>query len=638
MYSKIKILSVLIFQFICTVLIQAQSSEFPIYKHHNTYLSLFHTTLDSNFEKYDVLKYKINLSINPDSREISGNVDFQFEVLENNFSILMLNLNGLQVDSIKQESNWLNYNRQQNELYITLGQPLQSGSLDSISIFYHGVPIKGMYFRNNKFNNKVIYTHNEPYDAQYWFPCKDDPSDKALLDVWITVPQNLKVVSNGILTETTPAGQGKLKYYWKESYPISTYLISMAASNYDIISNPFNWNLIQFPVEYYIYPEEVSRGNAAISNTIEMLDFFSNYIGSYPFHLEKYAMVEVPFQEAAAMENQTITTMDEPVIDNESVIAHELVHQWWGDALTPSSFNDIWLNEGFATYFDALFIEHKFGEDVFKARMISSSSQVSSDGSVDYAIYNPPMQFLFGSAVYHKGAWVLHMLRNELGKDVFKTIIRNYYNNFIYKNVSTNDFIDICENVSGRSLHKYFDQWVFSPGIPNLFASWTQKNNNAIIRIDQMQNETIYELNLDLKLIGLTRDTTFSITIFSQNEEYVIPFSDQISQLILDPENKVLNINNGPVYLIPNRTELIQLFPNPFNSELNIFYRVEKLQNIRIELWDILGKKIKTLQNGKKQIGTHKLTWKVENLASGTYICVLKSESNIDKRKVVLIK
>ncbi|MCK5032781.1 MAG: T9SS type A sorting domain-containing protein, partial [Calditrichia bacterium] len=269
---------------------------------------------------------------------------------------------------------------------------------------------------------------------------------------------------------------------------------------------------------------------------------------------------------------------------------------------------------------------------------ISSSSQVSSNGSVDYAIYNPPMQFLFGSAVYHKGAWVLHMLRNELGKDVFKTIIRNYYNNFIYKNVSTNDFIDICENVSGRSLHKYFDQWVFSPGIPNLFASWTQKNNNAIIRIDQMQNETIYELNLDLKLIGLTRDTTFSITIFSQNEEYVIPFSDQISQLILDPENKVLNINNGPVYLIPNRTELIQLFPNPFNSELNIFYRVKKLQNIRIELWDILGKKIKTLQNGKKQIGTHKLTWKAENLASGTYICVLKSESNIDKRKVVLIK
>jgi len=313
-----------------------------------------------------------------------------------------------------------------------------------------------MYFRIGKFSNQVIYTHNEPYDAQYWLPCKDDPSDKALLDLWIKVPQNLQVVSNGTLIETESTIPGKLQYYWKESYPISTYLISIAASNYDIISIPFIWNLIELPVEYYIYPEEVSRGESAIVNTIEMLDFFSSYIGTYPFILEKYGMVEVPFQEAAAMENQTITTMDEPIIDNESVIAHELAHQWWGDAVTPASFNDIWLNGGFATCLDALFVEHKYGQADFQARMISSSSQVSSDGSVDYAIYSPPMQFLFGSAVYHKGAWVLHMLRNELGLDAFKSIIRNYYTNFLYKNVSTYDFISICENISGRSLNKFF--------------------------------------------------------------------------------------------------------------------------------------------------------------------------------------
>ena len=639
MHSKlINILIVLIFHFTFYVYAQAQSDEFPIHKNANPYSSIFNTKLDSNFDKYDITNYKIRLDINPALKEISANVSIKFEILENNVYSLKLNLNGLQIDSIKQENEKLIFERHQNELNVTFIQPLQAGNLDSIIIYYHGKPTRGMYFRNSKFNNIVIYTHSEPFDAQYWFPCKDDPSDKALLDIWISVPQNLKAFSNGSLIETISVGQGKSQYFWRESYPISTYLVSFAASNYSTVSYSFNWNLTQMPVEYYIYPEEVNRGEIAITNTLEILDFFSNIISDYPFLLEKYAMVVVPFQEAAAMENQTITTMKESVIDNESVIAHELAHQWWGDAVTPVSFTDIWLNEGFATYFDALFVENKYGEDAFKARMISSGSQASSGGSVDYAIYDPPLQYLFGNAVYHKGAWVLHMLRNELGNDDFRTIIRNYYNNYSYKNVSTSDFISICENVSGRSLYKFFDQWVFSAGIPNLFASWTQTNNIVNIKIEQLQKETIYELNLDLKLTGLAKDTTFTVTLSSQNVEFKIPYFEPITQLIIDPQRKVLNSNNGPVYIIPDKTELIEFFPNPFNNELNIFYRVDKVQNIKIELWDIQGKIIETLHNEKKQIGTHKLLWLPKNLASGTYIIVLRSENNIDKRKAILIK
>jgi aminopeptidase N len=639
MYLKFNILLIIsFFQFHFYNYLPAQNYKLQNIKHYSNYPLLINNKLNPDFEKYDVKKYEIKLDINPDLKVIKGNVKIQFEVQENNFSILTLNLNGLQIDSIVQINKKLIFNRNRNEINITLNQPLQSEKLDSICVYYHGSPIKGMYFRNSKYNNMVIYTHNEPFDAQYWIPCKDDPSDKSLLDMWITVPQNLKAVSNGILNETSYMGQGKIRYYWQETYPISTYLISVAASDYEIVSNVFNWNQFALPLEYYIYPEDFGRGESAITNTIEMLDFFSDYIGIYPFILEKYAMVEVPFQEAGAMENQTISTMDEPVIDNESVIAHELAHQWWGDAVTPSSFTDIWLNEGFATYFDALFVEHKYGEKAFQERMIASGSNVSNDGSIDYAIYNPPMEYLFGSAVYNKGAWVLHMIRKKLGKEVFKTIIRNYYNNYLYNNVSTTDFIIVCENVSGLSLQKFFDQWVFSSGIPNLFASWRQDKNIVHIKLEQLQDEMVFEFDLEINLKGLTGDTTFTVNVSTKEEQFSIPYPEPITHLRIDPDRKVLNINNGPVYIIPNKTELIQLFPNPFNTELNIFFRVDKVQNIKIELWDIMGKKVKTLQNEKKQIGTYKLNLQVKDLASGTYICVLKSGTGIDKQKIILIK
>jgi len=616
----------------------AQKNRNLVCKNSESSLPYQNVKLNPDFEKYDVVNYELNLEINPDIRFIDGYVKILFEALENNVSDLIINLNGLQIDSIVQRNNKLSFNRRQNEVIITLPQPMFTGILDSLIIHYNGIPNRGMYFRDGKYNNRVVYTHNEPFDAQYWIPCKDDPSDKALLDVLVTVPQNYTVASNGLLLNSISIGSDRIRYHWKETYFLSTYLISVTVSEFDIVNDVFNWNLSEMPVQYFIYPEDYGRGEAAITNTIEMLDFFSNYIGTYPFILEKYAMVEAPFQEAGAMENQTISLMDEPIIDNESVIAHELAHQWWGDAVTLASFADIWLNEGFATYFDALFVEHKYGENAFLQRMISSSSNANNDGSINYPIYDPPSGYLFGSAVYHKGAWVLHMLRNELGEDIFQSIIQTYYGDYIYGNVSTAEFIGLCENISGESLTKFFDQWVYTAGVPNIYATWFQENSNVNIQLEQLQTETIYDLNLELKLIGLTTDSTIVIDFDSRNYEYNVSYSEPITQLIIDPETKILNLNNSPVYSIPTTTELIRLYPNPFNSELNIYYKVDKFQNIKIELWNILGEKLLTLFDGKKQIGTYNFTYSAAGIASGTYICVLKSKTNLDSRKVVLIK
>ena len=196
----------------------------------------------------------------------------------------------------------------------------------------------------------------------------------------------------------------------------------------------------------------------------------------------------------------------------------------------------------------------------------------------------------------------------------------------------------MCETISGQSLTKFFDQWVFNAGIPNIFATWNQQNNNVNITLDQLQTQTIYEFDLEIMLDGVTKDTLFTINLSQKYENVTIPFSEPVTQLIIDPETKVLNVNNGPVYSLPSISRLLKLYPNPFNNELKIFYNVEKFQQIKIELWNIRGEKIKTLLDTEKTIGTHQLIFRADEIASGTYICVLRSESNIDTHKVLLIK
>lgn len=597
-----------------------------------------HLKQDTLFEKYDVTNYDINIKIKPHERIIEGKVAIKFVVLENNLKDLKLDFGNLNVDSILFDYNLANFTHQNEILSIELNNVLPVGSMDSVMIYYQGAPIRGLYFRQNSYGDTVVYSQNEPFDAHYWFPCKDIPSDKALLHMSVIMPNTYKILSNGKLQSIQSFGTNTVQYNWFESYPIATYLISIAAGPYDIVSEVFTWQNYSVPVEYYLYPPDRERGETAIQNTLEMMEFFSNYIDTYPFISEKYAMSEVPFREAAAMENQTATTMGDFVLDNESVIAHELAHQWWGDALSPETFTDIWLNEGFATYFDALFTEYKYGATAFIERMTASKTNALGDGSINYALYDPPERYLFGGAVYHKGAWVLHMLRNKVGDANFKMIIKNYYNNFKYSNVTTNDFQNICESVSGLSLQTFFNQWIYISGLPRIFASWSKTDGNINIVLEQLQSEIIYDLDLQIQLTGFNKDTLFSVHFKSQKYEFNVPFSDQILSLVVDPNNRIFQTNNSPVYLYPKNAELLQVFPNPFNSELNIFYSVNRTQQIDIEIWDVLGQKVGTIQSERKKIGTHKIVWEVTNLASGSYYCLLRSEDGVDRKKIVLVK
>jgi aminopeptidase N len=588
--------------------------------------------------EYDALLYDINMKIFPDSQFIQAETSIQFVVTIDMQENLLFDFTGLQLDSVFLDSNRVPGSIEDDLLVIDLETTLMSSDTHIVKVYYQGRPEKGVYFRLNRYDELMIYSHNEPYDARFWFPCKDDPSDKAKLVMTVTLPEKYIVLSNGTLIDKQNTGENLTRYLWQEDYPIATYLISIAAGSYLITNNVFNWEGEDLLLEYYIYPPDLSRGADALEVVIEMLDFYSPYIGEYPFFSDKYSMSEVPFREATAMENQTATTMGDFAMDNEEVIAHELAHQWWGDALTPESFVDIWLNEGFATYFDALFTEYKYGEEAFLKRMDDFFSYIVSDGSLAYPIYNPPPQYLFGRAVYMKGAWVLHMLRFEVGDQNFNEIIRQYYEEYNYSNVITRSFVTIVESVSSRSFETFFDQWLNYGGMPLLLGSWDQNKNIVQLKISQDQPEPVYEFDLQVLIEGVSTDTLVEIPIIDRESQLSITFGEPVVKMTIDPNNKILNTNNSPVYYIPTQTGLVWLYPNPFKEMITITYQLEKAEDIEIIIYDVLGQIVEKLIDEKDTIGIHQVDWDASRYASGTYFCTLTTSNTSDVRKMTLIK
>jgi aminopeptidase N len=265
-------------------------------------------------------------------------------------------------------------------------------------------------------------------------------------------------------------------------------------------------------------------------------------------------------------------------------------------------------------------------------------SKVNSDGSLAHPIYDPPNEFLFGNAVYMKGAWVLHMLRNEVGYDSFKTIIRRYFENYKYNNVRTRDFMLITEQVTHQSFSDFFDQWLNYGGIPILLGEWEQQNNMVSIIVEQFQERPVYQFDLEILIKGLKKDSLIMIPIQNKRLDVKIDFNDSVTEIIIDPENKILNINNSPLYSIPKESKILRIFPNPARSQVSILYKVSKSDHIKIMIYDMLGQLVAKLVDEKKTPGIYEIEWQGDRYASGTYFCTMKINDQIDKRKMTLVK
>ena len=552
---------------------------------------------------FDVTYYMINLHLDLLGRYLSGIVTVEGFSNTSDLNLIELNIeNRMSVSSVKQNLTDLNFSHLNDILKINLDRKLKKGESFKLRITYDGNPSysphKSFTWSSHGPNDDyLIYTLSEPYGAPAWWPCKDDPADKAdSVRIKVTVLKNLYVASNGLLESITFPNSQEATYHWITRYPISTYLVSLAVSNYARFSDWYHYSpQDSMEIQYYVLPEHLDQAREDFNITVEMLEFYSSVFGQYPFIKEKYGIAV--FGWGGAMEHQTITSYGANLIRGDHyydyINAHELAHQWFGDLITMRYWSHIWLNEGFASYAEALWFEHIYGREAYHNYMQNQWLK-SFKGSL-FITDSLNSGALFSRTVYDKGSWVLHMLRGVIGNRDFFAALKAYAMNehVRYGTAVTETFKGICETVSGQDLDWFFNQWVYRPGRPVYSLAW-ETTNKIPAQTDIMiyqHNLPAYKMPMQINIRGVEEDTTIRIWNSEEYQQFTFSSSFIPKEVVLDPDNWILKTitNDIPV---PAKFQVSQNYPNPFNAETKINIFMPDPGDIKFEIYNTLGQKV----------------------------------------------
>ncbi len=454
----------------------------------------------------------------------------------------------LTIHQVLVNSQPASYTHADDRLRLELPGPVAVGDTVSAAVGYRGVPelgfLWGFDYREHD-GVPCVFTNCEPIAARTWWPCKDRPDDKFTADLTFIVPDTMIAASNGTLVERIPGPGDTMWFRWNVSYPITTYLVSLTATNFVEFGDTYVAldGVTEMPLAYYAYPEHLEGAQDYWAFTPEAIHVLAQLYGEYPFLDEKYGMVEYPW--GGAMEHQTLSSMGDyfQVLPERPdwVIVHELAHQWWGNLVTCGTWRDIWLNEGFATYAEGLWAEHLGGPDSLRAVMLAKARD-RFPGSC----YDP--DFLFNSTVYRKGAWVMHMLRHVVGDETFFAGLQLWGERFAYASAVTEDLRAVFEEAWGAPLDWFFEQWVYGEGQPryrvhwNPVASSTDGTTIVVIDIGQTHNGTQYfKMPLDA-VFTLTGGDTFTTVLWDSlpDQQFVVEVPGVPEELAIDPMNWVL--------------------------------------------------------------------------------------------------
>lgn len=422
---------------------------------------------------YDVTRYTIELNVRANLETISGVVTVEAAAADD-LSAFNLDFIGFVVKAIEVDGAPARFTRAGRELHIMPAQPLAAGAPFTVTVRYAGVPNADLppgrsFAAGWTRYDGGVFVASEPAGAARWFPVNDHPRDKAAYTFRITVPAPYVVAANGLLQATVDEGE-RVTYVWQTDYPLASYLATVNIGDFSVVTEDGPAGL---PLRSYFPTRLAETAPSAFARTAEMIAYFSELFGPYPF--EAYGVVVADTPLFFALETQTLSLFGAEIVPRalpqsaggwsspEEVVAHELAHQWFGNSVTPYNWQDIWLNEGFATYAAALWTGHAHGADAFEEAMRDSYRAIQGRG---YTPGDPGPQQLFSQGVYLQGAWALHALRLRVGDDVFFELLRAYYDRFKYANASTADFIATAEEISGEDLTAFFDSWLYDGGAP----------------------------------------------------------------------------------------------------------------------------------------------------------------------------
>jgi len=546
-------------------------------------------------QNFDVTYYRCEWHVDPAFRSISGCLTSYFKITSStNFIVYDLS-DSLKVDSIKQRNVSLSFSKQNNSIQIDLPNFTSEGTFDSVSIYYHGVPPNtgfGSFVASVHNGVPIVWTLSEPYGSRDWWPCKNGLDDKAdSIDVFITAPKNYTAVSNGLRQSEIISGDQKTTH-WKHRYPIASYLVCIAVTNYSEFENHVQVGNIDLLMQTFCYPESLSLFQQNTPLVLASLQFFSKIFGPYPFINEKYGQVQ--FGWGGGQEHQTTTFIVTP---EESLMAHELAHQWFGDKITCGSWQDIWLNEGFATHLASMDMENKYPLTVRNTRKHEIENITSLSGGSVFVTDTTSVNRIFDSRLsYTKGSHLLYMLRWILGDSVFFKGMRSYFNDssIAYGFARTKDFQRNLEKVSGVDLGYFFKDWFYGQGYPSYNVQWKQlDNNNVSIKMNQKTSDpsvTFFALPVALQFKNSSEQKTIVVDNKTNGETFIKDIGFIADSVIVDPDYWLITKNNTSQKINDVAgVNAIEVFPSPFLNNMNIYFRNFNATKAHVKIYDSKG-------------------------------------------------
>jgi len=597
---------------------------------------------------FDVTYYRLALDIFTQSNSIKGKVTIIGICRESAITLTLDLANQMHIDSVLVNGQIKPFYQNINWFAISLPRLYISDEVLSVDVFYNGVPSTtgfGSFMFLSHSGVPWVQSLSEPYGAKDWWPCKNDPSDKAdSADIIITCDSTLKVGSEGTLVSVVNNGDGTSSRHWKELYPIASYLISIAITNYVQFSNWFRYSATDsMEILNYVLPEHDSTARQSLPRVVNMLAIYSNLFGLYPFITEKYGHAEI--SGSSSMEHQTMTSI---ITFNEDVLSHELAHQWFGDMITCRTWSDLWLNEGFAQYCSALYRERQYGVESYWTYINSQLDQAKlSHGAIGVPDTSSVSNLFNSARIYSKGATVLHMLRHVLGDSIFFLSLYTYANNptLKYSTATIKDFQSVCEIVSKKNLAYFFQEWLYGDRFPDYSYSWKWKSLNdssfIILNINQTNigiTPSFYTMPIDIHITIGGKDTTIVVLNNAEQQTFIIKCPVKPSTVLLDPEGWILKFASSENDRPPTTYLLEQNYPNPFNSTTTISYQIPEREQVVLKIYDILGREIATLVDAKQFSGFYEYQWHPQNMASGIYFYRLNTGIVQMQRKMVFLK
>lgn len=507
----------------------------------------------------DILNYKFEIHLNDTSDIIYGSADIALNIKDSEDRVRLDLISqgkdgmGMEVKKVTFNGSEVSYSHDNDVLLIETGT-LEYSSRDIINVVYSGMPITGLIIGPNMHGDRTFFSDNWPNKARNWLPLVDHPYDKSTAEFIVIAPNHYQVISNGLLVEETNLNKELKKTHWKQSIPISCWLYALGVAEFAVdYVDYFEGKSIQT----WVYKQDRDNGFYDFKiPTKHTMEFFSDYIG--PFAYEKLANVQSNsvkggMESATAIFYSDVSVTGDRSVRWRNVVIHEVAHQWFGNCVTEYDWDDVWLSEGFATYFTLMFREHAYGRDDFvnglndAKRLVYNHYKTDKESSIVHNNLKDMKDVLTYSLQYQKGAWVLHMLRNYVGEDNFRQGIRNYYKKYYNSTTTTNQFKTEMELVSGRNLDTFFDQWLYKGGNMVLNGNWKfdEKKGRIEVNLNQVQNDGyLFEMPVELGISYNDKNLEKIQTVKLEKEKgrfYIASDSKPIA-IKIDPNTKLLAI------------------------------------------------------------------------------------------------